>query len=100
MHRLIPAIALALGLHTAHAAEAQAARPAAPPAGVMHAGLTVAKASPERPDGQAARSAQPIQAARDGSKHEEERHPTTAMLLAALALMVAIALRRWGVAQQ
>lgn len=100
MQRVLPMLALALSLHAAHATEARAATAHAVQANaVMHASLTVG--SPAQPAQRQEPTERSTPAATSAeAKKDEERHPTTAMLVAALALMIAIALRRWGVAQQ
>lgn len=105
MRAFIPAIALCAGLHAAAAPQplGQAASAMASPAqGVLHAQLvTPADGVPsvQRRTDAVKASLQPRGAAQ--ADDAQEHHPTTAaMLLAALALMTGIAVRRWGAGQQ
>lgn len=106
MHKILPAIALCFALQPALADDGSARRPAHPPVhagGLMHATLVVpaAQAAAQRPAGQAALKAslQP-EAEAAAEQDRTERDATTGVLLAALALMAGIVLRRWGASQQ
>lgn len=110
MRALLPAIALCAGLHAAAAAQpADDTAPAITAAGQgeLHAqlvtpadGLATSQRHNE-PVVVVATNLQPAPARAHASGSSEERRPTTAaMLLAALALMTGIALRRWGSSQQ
>lgn len=105
MHRAFIATALAFSLHTAQAAQAHAAT--VPAAGVVHAslvGLPAVQPTASRKDATNAAPVQPTlqaaNAAADGAASDGEQEPSTAMLLAALlVLMAGIALRRRDPAQ-
>jgi hypothetical protein len=103
MQRLLTALALALPLaltcQAARTAQVQAqAVPGLPAGAVVQASLAApARAEPQAQPRRPAQAAAPAVTTTD--KQDTERQPTTAMLLAALALMVAIALRRWGAGQ-
>jgi len=109
MRALLPAIALCAGLQ-AGAAPQQAAHTvpvrATAGQGELHAQLVAppdgAPVSQRRTNSVVvATSLQPAPSPAQASTGPEEHRPTTpAMLLAALALMTGIALRRWGAGQQ
>ena len=105
MHKILPAIALCVALQPAWADDTtpgpQTSAPL-PPGGLMHATLVVPApgAGPQRPSDPPAMKAA-MQAEDEGPKPDEtESEPTTGVLLAALALMAGIVLRRWGSGQQ
>lgn len=105
MQKFLPALALSFAVQTAMAGNL----PAAPDAdaslgrGLMHANLVVAQ-----PAGGAQHGAAPsaltanLQAGDEAAAKKESRgrEHTTGMLIAALALMVGIVLRRWGTDRQ
>lgn len=100
MHRAFIATALAFSLHTTQAAEAHAAT--VPTAAMVQAslgGLPAAQQTASRMDATNAAPVQPTlqaaNAAADGAASDGEQETSTAMLLAALlVLMAGIALRR------
>lgn len=109
MRALLPAIALCAVLQVAAApqtAEHTVTAMTTTGQGELHAqlvtpedGITVSQHRNEQVV--VASSLQQAPAQAQGSGPAEEHHPTTAaMLLAALALMTGIALRRWGAGQQ
>jgi hypothetical protein len=103
MHKILCALALGFALQTGLAGDLPASREAAARSGgLMHANLVV----PAQPVG-AQRSAEQSALQADleaevdtGNKDDTKSDHTTAMLLAALALMAGIVLRRWGSSQQ
>lgn len=109
MRALLTAIALCAGLQAGAAPQAAPHTTPAmtmPGQGELHAQLVSSRdgapASPRRGETVAvATTLQPAAAQAPTPDSSDERHPTTpAMLLAALALMTGIALRRWGAGQQ
>jgi hypothetical protein len=109
MRALLTAIALCAGLQAAAAPQPAAhtvATRATAGQGELHAQLVAspdgAPASQRRADSVVvASSLQPMASPAPASGAPGERRPATAaMLLAALALMTGIALRRWGAGQQ
>lgn len=102
MPRLLPAILLSAGLQSALAAAPSAASAApataARPEAIVQAQLLVpSDPAPAMGRGDA------MQAAKGGTKadaHVDDDHGVGGMLLAALALMTGIAVRRWGQGQQ
>lgn len=105
MQKILPALALSFAVQTAVAGSVPAASGAGAPlaGGLMHAALVV----PAQPVG-AQHDAEPPALVADlqvtteaepGKDHQGRDH-TTAMLLAALALMAGIVLRRWGTDRQ
>jgi hypothetical protein len=104
MHKILPAIALCLALHPAFAGDAASTAQASgtvPAGGLMHATLVVpAQSVPTKRAGEAAARTNDLQPGSQRQNGQQERSPTTGMLLAALALMLGIALRRWGGSQQ
>lgn len=105
MRALIPAIAMCAVLHAAAAPQqpmpaATTVAVAAPQQGELHAQLvTTADGVQRHTELPVKSSLQPPGATQAGDS--QEQHPTTApMLLAALALMTGIALRRWGSGQR
>ncbi len=106
MQKFLPALALSFAVHTAMAGDLPAGPAAAAPlaGGLMHANLVV-PAQPAlvgAPHGDpSALAANPQAAAGEAAKKESGgREHTTGMLIAALALMVGIVLRRWGTDRQ
>ena len=105
MHKTFCALAFGLALQTGWAGDVPAAARADAAlrgAGLMHAGLVVA-AQPQaasRGGEQAALKANLEGEAEASTKDETKPNHTTGMLLAALALMAGIVLRRWGSSQQ
>jgi hypothetical protein len=102
MQKFLPALALSLAVQTAMAANQPASHDAAAPlaGGLMHASLVVpaqAAAGPQHAADPAALTAN-LQAGDEAAARKESqgREHTTGMLVAALALMVGIVLRRWG----
>ncbi len=114
MSRLLFAIGLALAVQAATAEAAQPMLPQSPAAtattaAVAAAGVMQASLSLSEKEAKGTQSGKPVATAKaslkaDDSKDADEgdgRRPTTgAMLLAALALMTGIALRRGGAGQQ
>jgi hypothetical protein len=105
MHKILPAIALCMALQPAWADDTtpglQTPAPL-PPGGLMHATLVVSapNAGPQRPSDPSAMKAV-LKAEDEGPKPDDTKsEPTTGVLLAALALMAGIVLRRWGSGQQ
>ena len=106
MQKFLPALALSFAVHTAMAADLPAGPDAAAPlaGGLMHANLVV----PAQPAVGAPHGADPtaltanLQAGNEAAAKKETggREHTTGMLIAALALMVGIVLRRWGTDRQ
>lgn len=103
MPRLLPAILLSAGLQSALAAAPSAASAApataARPDTIVQAQLLV----PGDPAAPALGRGDAMQAAKGGTKadaHVDDDHGVGGMLLAALALMTGIAVRRWGQGQQ
>lgn len=99
MQRLLSALVLALTCAASPLAQAQpGALPAAQTATRVQTGLVVpAPSTPPRQEAESPSAADPANAA--PANGEGDREHTTPMVLAALALMVAIALRRWGAGQ-
>jgi len=99
--RALFSVALALGLHLAPAAWGQTGA-AAPPPALVPASLAIAQQQPSRErQAGSAQSPAPLQPTQQAAQTQDSGgEPSAAMLLAALALMLAIALRRWGAAQQ
>ena len=105
MQKILAALALSFAVQTAMAGDLPAGNAAAPlTGGLMHANLVVQA----QPAGGAQRAADPalaanLQAGDDAvaaKKDSRSREHTTGMLIAALALMVGIVLRRWGTDRQ
>ncbi len=107
MQKFLPALALSFAVQTAMAGDLPAGNEAAAPlaGGLMRANLVV----PAQPAVGAQHGADPtalaanLQGGDDAvAKKEQERgrEHTTGMLIAALALMVGIVLRRWGTDRQ
>lgn len=102
MQKFLPALALSLAVQTAMAANQQASHDAATPlaGGLMHANLVVPAQPAVGPQHAADPSALTanLQAGDEAAAKKESRgrEHTTGMLIAALALMVGIVLRRWG----
>ncbi|KQT13545.1 hypothetical protein [Ramlibacter sp. Leaf400] len=101
MYKILPALALGFALQTALADNLPAATAEAFSAtGLMHATLV----GPAQPIGAQRKTEQAVLKAdadpAQDKKHESGRDHTTGMLLAALALMAGIVLRRWGNSQQ
>jgi hypothetical protein len=98
MHKILTALAFGLALSAASADDRPA--PPATPAlqgGLMQANLVVAPQSPQRKAEAAALTGGNAEAKAAEQPAEAEHHHTgSAMLLAALALMAGIVLRRWG----
>lgn len=106
MQKILPALALSFAVQTALAGSVPASTGAETPlaAGLMHAQL-VLPAQPAGPQGdaEAPALAADLQAApteSDARRDQQRRDHTTGMLLAALALMAGIVLRRWGTDRQ
>ena len=103
MHGSTLALVLCLALAPAFADEPAPARKL-PADGLMHAALVVpaqaaqaAQGKPQGPVMQAKAQASPAaQADKEAAPPEGERRPMLAMVLAALAVMTGIVLRRWG----
>ena len=106
MQKFLPALALSFVVQTAMAGDLPAGDNATAPiaGGLMHANLLV----PAQPAAGAQHAADPaaltvnLQAGDDAAAKKESRgrEHTTGMLIAALALMVGIVLRRWGTDRQ
>jgi hypothetical protein len=109
MHKMLSAIALVAAMQAAAAAQVpgpvstplpRAAQDAAGP-GLMQTSMVVGGANGARQDAQRAPMQSTLQAeAAPEPSDRQDREPGTAMLLAALLLMLGIALRRWGAGQQ
>ena len=106
MQKILTALALSFALQTALADDLAATGQAGAPlaGGLMHANLVV----PAQPAAGAQHGADPsaltlnLQAGTDpaGKQEDHGRDHTSGMLLAALALMAGIVLRRWGTDRQ
>jgi hypothetical protein len=105
MQKILPALALSFAVQTAVAGSVPADTSAGAPlaGGLMHATLVV----PAQPLGAPHDAERPalradLQAAAEADLRDDHqgRDHTTAMLLAALALMAGIVLRRWGTERQ
>jgi hypothetical protein len=99
MHKILTALALGFALSGA-LAEDRATAPATPAlqGGLMQANLVVSPVSPQRKAdaGALKGTAAEAKAASEQPAQAEHHHTTSGMLLAALALMVGIVLRRWS----
>lgn len=106
MQKFLPALALSFAVQTAMAGDLPAGNEAAAPlaGGLMHANLVVqaqpAVGAQHGADPSALTANLPAGPEAAAKKEAGGREHTTGMLIAALALMVGIVLRRWGTDRQ